>query len=450
MTTRAPAGFYSLSWREYSDLDFDRYSFRAVDLVLQQFVPIFDKKRVFAVRDACSRHRPTRGQTRAVLPQADRRRQHEPPRLHDFRFRDDAVVDLNAEYRWEAFSASTWRCSSRLATSRPTVGQLKSAPSCRTPCGVGFRFNTYQGRLCSASTSAFGREGAQLFWKFRKAVSTPMAPGCFLRRCVPAVRVRAASWPRLRRRSELLSRRSARARPRDARTPGVRERPSSASRTTSSRTRSSGAGEQANVRAPQRQHHRRGARLELVHQPRSARGRSTAERAPSRARPSAARRRARGRSSRARATASPRASPLRDAPARSGSSRSTRRPTPRWRPAPRWSRPSSSGRSAIHVPENHLAVLSGATSSSSATRATIRDVSGQQARADPRRSSTRCCRAARAGRRHASACSPARRSPGTPVGPFRYYGTRPDDPNDIYPARASPRAARACACSRPG
>ena len=27
----------------------------------------------------------------------------------------------------------------------------------------------------------------------------------------------------------------------------------------------------------------------------------------------------------------------------------------------------------------------------------------------------------------------SRALPGTPVGPFRYFGARPDDPNDIYP-----------------
>src|SRR5262245_55455891 len=47
--TRA-GGLYSLKFRKYSDRDFDRYSFRSVDLTLRQYIPIFDKKRVFALQ----------------------------------------------------------------------------------------------------------------------------------------------------------------------------------------------------------------------------------------------------------------------------------------------------------------------------------------------------------------------------------------------------------------
>jgi outer membrane protein assembly factor BamA len=97
-------GYYGLTWREHSDTDLDRYSFRAVDLLLQQFVPIFDKKRVFAV------------QARLLATATDDGQQvpfHFKPTLggstshrgfNDYRFRDDSVVYVNAEYRWEAFS----------------------------------------------------------------------------------------------------------------------------------------------------------------------------------------------------------------------------------------------------------------------------------------------------------------------------------------------------------
>ena len=99
-------GLYSLSWREYSDLDFDRYSFRAVDLLLQQFFPIFDKKRVFAIQGRLQSAATDSGAGQTVpfyfKPTLGGSTSHRG--FNDFRFRDDAVVYLNAEYRWETFS----------------------------------------------------------------------------------------------------------------------------------------------------------------------------------------------------------------------------------------------------------------------------------------------------------------------------------------------------------
>ena len=102
--TRA-GGHYSLTFRKYSDRDFDKYGFRSVDLVLQQYIPIFDKKRVFALQlamagtDADDAHQvpfymqPTLGGGQTLRTS------------RDYRFRDTHAMWMNAEYRWEAFSA---------------------------------------------------------------------------------------------------------------------------------------------------------------------------------------------------------------------------------------------------------------------------------------------------------------------------------------------------------
>ncbi|MBL8136531.1 MAG: hypothetical protein JNL48_07915 [Acidobacteria bacterium] len=84
-----------------------------------------------------------------------------------------------------------------------------------------------------------------------------------------------------------------------------------------------------------------------------------------------------------------------------------------------------------HVPENYLAVLDPAQLVIG-ERATYRDTLGE------RRPLTRAVvdaflakGARRADGRFRVIAS--RALPGTPVGPFKYFGTRPDDPNDIFP-----------------
>ena len=160
-------GFYSFSWRQYSDLDFDRYSFRAVDLLLQQFVPIFDKKRVFAVQGRLQSAASDTGQTVPFYfkPTLGGSTSHRG--FNDFRFRDDAVVYLNAEYRWEAFSGLDMALFSDWGTVAPSVGQLKWS-ELENAYGIGFRFNSYKAVWFRVDVG-FGGEGVQLFFKFSKA-----------------------------------------------------------------------------------------------------------------------------------------------------------------------------------------------------------------------------------------------------------------------------------------
>ena len=163
-------GLYSLSWRRYSDLDFDRYSFRAVDAIVQQFFPIFDKKRVFAVQGRLQSaaveegagqqvpfyFKPTVGGSTSLRS------------VNDYRFRDDAVVYFNAEYRWEAFSALDMALFSDWGTVAPNIGRLKMS-ELKNGYGIGFRLNTYRTVLVRLDIGFGGGEGTQYFFKFSKA-----------------------------------------------------------------------------------------------------------------------------------------------------------------------------------------------------------------------------------------------------------------------------------------
>jgi outer membrane protein assembly factor BamA len=162
-------GLYSISWREYSDLDFDRYSFRAVDLLLQQFVPIFDKKRVFAVQGRLQSAATDSGAGQTVpfyfKPTLGGSTSHRG--FNDYRFRDDAAVNVNVEYRWEAFSGLDMALFSDWGTVASNVGQLRMS-EIDNAYGIGFRFNTYKA-VWYRIDLGFGGEGFQAFFKFSKA-----------------------------------------------------------------------------------------------------------------------------------------------------------------------------------------------------------------------------------------------------------------------------------------
>jgi hypothetical protein len=102
--TRA-GGHYSLTLRKYSDRDFDQYSFRSVDLMLRQYIPIFDKKRVFALQLAVAGTDANDGHQVPFYMQPTLGGGQTLRTSRDYRFRDTHAMWMNAEYRWEAFSA---------------------------------------------------------------------------------------------------------------------------------------------------------------------------------------------------------------------------------------------------------------------------------------------------------------------------------------------------------
>jgi outer membrane protein assembly factor BamA len=163
-------GYYSLSWRQYSDLDFDRYNFRLVDALAQHFVPIFDKKRVFAVQARLQSAAVESGQGQQVpfyfKPTLGGSTSHRG--FNDYRFRDDAVAYLNVEYRWEAFSGLDMALFSDWGTVAPNIGRLKLA-NLENAYGIGFRFNTYKTVLFRVDLGLGGGEGIKYFVKFSKA-----------------------------------------------------------------------------------------------------------------------------------------------------------------------------------------------------------------------------------------------------------------------------------------
>jgi hypothetical protein len=165
----ARAGSYvGVNWRRYDDSDFNRFSFDAFTLDAQQFLPIFDKKRVFAVRFQLQTSTAEEGQRvpfymQPTLGGSDTLRSHA-----DFRFRGLNVAVLNVEYRWEVFSGLDMALFSDFGSVTPRVADLEFA-EIRGAYGIGLRFNTYKAVFLRFDVAGGGSEGIRTFLKFSKA-----------------------------------------------------------------------------------------------------------------------------------------------------------------------------------------------------------------------------------------------------------------------------------------
>ncbi|MEO6213477.1 MAG: BamA/TamA family outer membrane protein [Vicinamibacterales bacterium] len=161
-------GYYGILWRHYNDSDLDRYTFDRMDLDLQQFLPIFDKKRVLAVRVRLTTTTAAEGQDVPFYFQPTLGGSESLRSTREYRFRDRNVLSANLEYRWEAFSGLDMALFSDFGTVAGRFSDLDSA-RLRGAYGLGFRFNTYKAVFLRIDVAAGGSEGINLFTKFSKA-----------------------------------------------------------------------------------------------------------------------------------------------------------------------------------------------------------------------------------------------------------------------------------------
>jgi hypothetical protein len=161
-------GYYAATLGSYADLDFDRYSFRRLDLLAQQFFPIFDKKRVFAVQGRVITTDPGAGQVVPFYLQPTVGGSTTLRSVSDYRFRDDNLLHLNAEYRWEAFSAMDMALFADFGKVAPKAGDLDLTDLTHA-YGLGFRFNTYKSMILRIDIATGAGEGIHYFLKFSKA-----------------------------------------------------------------------------------------------------------------------------------------------------------------------------------------------------------------------------------------------------------------------------------------
>jgi hypothetical protein len=154
-------GLYTVSLGAYRDDAGGDFAFNRVDVKLMHVFPIFDKKRGIALHALASRIDPV-GAARVPFFLMPTVGGNDSLRgFRDFRFRDAAALNVNAEYRWEAFSGLDLALFLDAGDVGPTWRSLVGA-HLRSSWGVGFRFNTNR-RVFLRVDVAGGREGPRIW-----------------------------------------------------------------------------------------------------------------------------------------------------------------------------------------------------------------------------------------------------------------------------------------------
>ena len=113
-------GQYKVAYIHFDDLDLQRYSFSRVDVDLQQYVPLLKERRILALRAAVSTSDVEVGQQVPFYLQRTLGGPDDLRGFRRFRFRDENSILLQAEYRWEIFTAvdGAWQPAIPVALAR--------------------------------------------------------------------------------------------------------------------------------------------------------------------------------------------------------------------------------------------------------------------------------------------------------------------------------------------
>ena len=150
-------GRYGVVFSQYHDRDLDAYGFRRVEVDLQQYVPLWSRYRVLALR------------AKAVVTDTDAGNQvpfyfqptlggaHDLRGFREFRFRDQNSWLIGAEYRWEAW----WALDPAFFVDAGTVAHRRhdlSVDDMDVTYGVGFRIHS-NSAVRARLDLAFSKEG---------------------------------------------------------------------------------------------------------------------------------------------------------------------------------------------------------------------------------------------------------------------------------------------------
>jgi len=154
-------GRYAVAIERFEDTSGDRFSFRRVEADVQQYIPLLKDRRVLALHALVSTSTPDAGHEVPFYLQRTLGGPDDLRGFRRFRFRDRHALLLQAEYRWEIFTAvdgAIFYDAGKVA-SRVEDLDLRDLES---NYGIGFRFGSINGVFLRVE-GAFGSSGGKHF-----------------------------------------------------------------------------------------------------------------------------------------------------------------------------------------------------------------------------------------------------------------------------------------------
>ena len=157
-------GNYVVRYQSYADRTLGRHSFRRLDLEAQQYLPFFNERRVIALRGKSVLTYTDTGQRVPFYLQPTLGGSDDLRGFRSYRFYDDDLIALNAEYRWESFSGLDVALFADAGKVFPRRAQW-NFKNLESAVGFGFRFNIRNNVFLRLDVG-FSHEGHQIWVKF--------------------------------------------------------------------------------------------------------------------------------------------------------------------------------------------------------------------------------------------------------------------------------------------
>lgn len=157
-------GLYKAALIYNKDIDLHRHTHRRLDLEVQQYIPLFNQRRVIALRGRSELTYKNAGQTLPFYMQPVLGGSNDLRGFRAWRFHGDNLLVFNAEYRYEVFAGLDMAVFADAGKVFQSKKQL-NLKDLEGAYGIGMRFNA-RNMVFMRIDAGFSHEGFQVWVKF--------------------------------------------------------------------------------------------------------------------------------------------------------------------------------------------------------------------------------------------------------------------------------------------